>query len=1759
MRAILKRSFCVLLSLAMIMTGNFMGAMKLPNEVTAYASVVDERPYYAKDLEIGITSGATYEVDGNSVKITFAKQYSQIHFLVPADHDFSRSSVESVTFEVSENEGSNLCAKLLSKDSYSKDDEFAVAYGALTATKENAGTDIQSVCLMNMSEGELSVTLNLVKLGINGNSGSGAGDGGMPSLQDYMNSAGGLGIGTRTGVCIPGSALYDAARMEIVTKHHNLVTCENEMKPDALLGQRPNYNSQTGFLNLNFSQGDAIADYFLKYNEEHGTDIKLRGHVLVWHSQTPDWFFRKNYDTSQGYVSKDEMLWREEQYIKTVFAHYGTGTKYENLFYGWDVVNESIDDGTNNVRTSQAWYNVFPGDNTFIKQAFVYANKYAPKHTKLFYNDYNDDQPGKRQGICNLLDAIKSTPGARIDGMGMQAHYGVSYTSITNIENAIREYSKRVSEIQLTELDFQSSSGYNGSNVQAEYERLANKYAELYNKIIELNRAGVSNVTAIVFWGTDDGHTWLSSAASVGGGADGSRPQCPLLFDSNYQPKPAFWALIEASKNNMTINTVAVQTDEAKLAKEYSFAKSASKASFVPMWDEQGFNVKVFVADTTKDQTDKITVFSQIGNTKKTVEVKRSEATEVTGGYEALVKIPAGGLKVNDEVTYDVRVTNAGNVVSYGDITNKQEQASEYYVVAKLAAQPSYVKIQKGSIVVDGVMDEAWSGVEEMPLSVKSQNAAASASAKALWDEDNLYVYMQVADANLDKAASEPYNQDSVEVFIDENNHKSGSYEEDDKQYRISYDNELSVNGSKCEGNIKSETKQTASGYVVELAMKWTDIEPVVGDVIGFDLQINDAKGGERIGTINLFDASGQGYQDTGVFGQAVLAAPDATSVMVQEVIAAINQIGTVSYPDSKADIANARDAYDALSEEQKQMIPSATLAILTEAEETYDNLKKTADDQAVIDTVVEKIKAIGEVSYSAGCKDRIDAARDAYDALTDDQKAIFKVGDLSILTKAEKDYEAAKAAAEQQAQQAAFKALDDLIEAIALIDDWDAKKVLIDKAKEEYGKLTDAQKAQATDRLAAINAAEESYKQAVAQANQAIIDDVVAKIDAIGEVAYTPECKIKIDTAKYAFNQLTDEQKSKIAAEKTDLLAAAENTYNELKAASDAQKTEDEKNQARADEVSAFITQITQGIDADNLTNEDKQKIVMAQAAYEELTDAQKELVSAQMKETLNNLIAKKQQSDALAEAAKKEAEGKAAASVVTALIEAIGTVDGSQECRDRIVAAEEAYKVLKANNQDSFVQKASVDALATAREKYDAIIEADNQAAVNAVIRYINAIGTVDSSDACKTKIDAAEDAYKALSEAQKAKISAEDLAKLENAKEAYKQAVKEAEDSQGGNQEVPSEAEKVTKLIQAIGTVDASRTCKARIDAARNAYDALSEAQKAEVGSSVLATLTKAEETYAALISSSEDKTAVNQVISLIEAIGTVELTDACRAKIYDARQAYKALTTEQKKAINSVDYGILVEAEATLKALEDEAAKPSEEPQPSQQPSENPSQQPSENPSQQPSENPSQQPSVKPSVQPSVKPSTQPSVAPSTQPSADNTVYFAKFTDKTTAIQKGKSSSALAKDIEIAAGDKIVSWKSSDKKIVAVSKNGKIKAKKTGKAVITVTTAKGKKTNITVNVKKKVVKAKKLKVTNVKKVNKKQTITLQKSKTFVLKTKLTPLTTNDKVSFTSSNKKVATVTKNGKITAKKAGSAKITAKAGKKKVTVYVNVK
>ncbi len=428
---------------------------------------------------------------------------------------------------------------------------------------------------------------------------------GIPALKDAVTED--LGEDAIVGVAVTEGEIRDKGVKALIEKHFNAVTLGNELKPDALFGysngrcpgtEEAELNGKTITVpKLDYSRAEKVLNVIYNWNQEHPEDfIKVRGHVLVWHSQTPEWFFHEDYDKNKDYVTPEEMNIRLEWFIKTVLEHFtGEDSKYKGMFYGWDVVNEAVSDAggyrTDKVNASEplsndthgsnsSWWRVYQS-NEYIINAFRYANKYAPADVELYYNDYNEAVMTKMAGIVDLINAVKSAEGTRLDGMGMQGHYNNSDPQMTQFRIAVKKYCEAAGSVMITEWDLKASSSYDGTEATRadEYSRQAFRYLNLYKALVELKQEGY-DVSGMTMWGSVDKYSWLQSRSNVGGGATGNQTQCPLLFDNDYNAKPCFWAFVdedtmkavlagekaEAEENNQETSVEETVEEESKEA-----------------------------------------------------------------------------------------------------------------------------------------------------------------------------------------------------------------------------------------------------------------------------------------------------------------------------------------------------------------------------------------------------------------------------------------------------------------------------------------------------------------------------------------------------------------------------------------------------------------------------------------------------------------------------------------------------------------------------------------------------------------------------------------------------------------------------------------------------------------------------------------------------------------------------------------------------------------------------------------------------------------------------------------------------------------------------------------------------------------------------------------------------------------------------------------------------------------------------------------
>ena len=682
----------------------------------------------------------------------------------------------------------------------------------------------------------------------------------------------------KIGCACTGSEFAQGATKDLIKKHYNSLTLGNELKPDSVLDQAlsQKYVAETGDdtmpqISLN------EADEMLKFAGEN--KIPVRGHVLVWHSQTPDWFFKENFDPNGAWVSKDKMTKRLENYIKTVMET--LKKDYPDVeFYAWDVVNEAASDagtirdaGSNNeVDGQSAWVKVY-GDQSYIPLAFEFAKKYAPAGCKLFYNDYNEYSPNKQAYI--ISDILKPlVEKDLIDGVGMQSHISMSYPTIDLYKSAMQQYADLGLEVQVTELDVSEKS-----NEYANQLALAQRYQDVFKMYKEMKDSGV-NLSAVVLWGITDSTSWIGGY--------------PLLFDKDYQAKPSYYAVIDTDSEVERLQTMTAYhydgTDaDLERALEIGTAQYLNNGTtyFKAAWSDKGMVVRVYNPVWSDDITiegcdayvSQVFLYGSTTNQKGDF-IWNGFVGENDAYVDAYAMIPGQELtgKVGDTVYLDVYSDAAGwNDTEYAQnnylarTAGKTMDTLPTCGIVTLAEQPKYAEATKTEtpITIDGDIDAAWADANTIDVNTYSMGNGATAVSKMLWDENYFYVLTEVTDPVLSVASANAYEQDTVEVFFDENNHKTSSYESDDIQCRINYENDKTVTDGRSTDAFLSGTKKTDKGYIVEVAIPYTIGSFHANQIVGFDVQVNDdgTGDGKRTSMANWNDLTGQGYINTSGFG----------------------------------------------------------------------------------------------------------------------------------------------------------------------------------------------------------------------------------------------------------------------------------------------------------------------------------------------------------------------------------------------------------------------------------------------------------------------------------------------------------------------------------------------------------------------------------------------------------------------------------------------------------------------------------------------------------------------------------------------------------------------------------------------------------------------------------------------------------------------------------------------------------------------------
>lgn len=354
------------------------------------------------------------------------------------------------------------------------------------------------------------------------------------AYEDYFR----IGVGLN-GSSVETATVRSQAMKEIIKYHFNSVTYSNLMKASYLLDQNESIKNYENGIDKPAVNFDTVIEG-LEFCKEN--NIQMRGHVLVWHNQVPEWFFKKGYKDSGEFVDKETMLMRLESYIEQVLTF--TGEKYPGVIYCWDVVNEAVEISAGsyetesgfNIRTKfdgtkdNLWYKVIGVD--YVEKAFEYARKYADSDVKLFYNDYNTFQPMKTLKIYELVSYLKEK--GLIDGIGMQGYMDLTYPGIAggndSFMTALSKFAQLGLEIQITELTINSPD-----KSEASMEKQAKRYETLFRLLVGMDTESGrnANITCVTVFGLMDEYMFYPNDTTYA-----------RLFDKNLQPKPAFYSIL---------------------------------------------------------------------------------------------------------------------------------------------------------------------------------------------------------------------------------------------------------------------------------------------------------------------------------------------------------------------------------------------------------------------------------------------------------------------------------------------------------------------------------------------------------------------------------------------------------------------------------------------------------------------------------------------------------------------------------------------------------------------------------------------------------------------------------------------------------------------------------------------------------------------------------------------------------------------------------------------------------------------------------------------------------------------------------------------------------------------------------------------------------------------------------------------------------------------------------------------------------------
>lgn len=387
---------------------------------------------------------------------------------------------------------------------------------SIKSSKDEAASGTKSLKVSGRSAFRQGAQLNLTKILIGGKV---AAERDIPSL--YQHLAEYFPIGTAIW-----SGDMEGEHAFLVKKHFNSITSENDMKFESVEPTEGNFT---------FEKADAQVAFAKK------NGMKIRGHTLVWHEQTPAWVFKdaNGKPMTPTAANKALLLKRLENHIRTVVKHFGDDV------YAWDVVNEVIDPKESDGFRKSEWYKITGTD--FIKMAFRVTREVAP-NAKLFINEYSTTDKKKRRFLYDLIADLQKQ-NVPIDGVGHQMHENLETPTKEDIAETINLFSNLNIENQITELDISVYNDYDAKTGFRDYgeidRKMLVKQGYRYRDFFDVFKSLKGKITSVTFWSHSDDHTWLTKPKKI---------DAPLLFDRNLKSKPAFWGIVDASKLSAMAN-----------------------------------------------------------------------------------------------------------------------------------------------------------------------------------------------------------------------------------------------------------------------------------------------------------------------------------------------------------------------------------------------------------------------------------------------------------------------------------------------------------------------------------------------------------------------------------------------------------------------------------------------------------------------------------------------------------------------------------------------------------------------------------------------------------------------------------------------------------------------------------------------------------------------------------------------------------------------------------------------------------------------------------------------------------------------------------------------------------------------------------------------------------------------------------------------------------------------------------------------------